>query len=134
MDSLTSKMSQMQIKHVAPDHLHIPVTTASEGLRAVTHIVLKHTADVLEIMVAAIAEKYGFSENEMTEAITSHPRYKELYVNPLLADMGYLAPAEESSAMETDSQPIQPQPIQPQPKPIVRKFKLLKKVSAKSGE
>ena len=129
MDSLTSKMSQMQIKHVAPDHLHIPVTTASEGLRAVTHIVLKHTADVLEIMVAAIAEKYGFSENEMTEAITSHPRYKELYVNPLLADMGYLAPAQESSAMETDSQPTQPQA-----KPVVRKFKLLKKVGSKSGE
>ena len=131
MDSLTNQMSQMTIKHVAPDHLHIPVKTASEGLRAVTHIILKHTADALEVIVAAIAEKYGISEEEMTESITSHPRYKELYVSPIISDMGYLppaAPAEESSAMETESQP------QTQTKPIVRKFKLLKKVSAKSGE
>jgi len=53
-------------------------------------MLLKHTAEVFEVAVEAISEKYGLDIEELSATITSHPKYKDLYVNPVLHDVGYL--------------------------------------------
>jgi hypothetical protein len=112
-------MSSMQI---APPPLQIPVKTPSEGMRAIVHVVLQHTAEFFDHIVKAVGEKYGISEDELSAVITSHPEYSKLKINPLMGDQTSLSPA-ATAAVVADLAP-----------PVIRKFKLLKKASTKTGQ
>ena len=56
---------------------------------ACLHLVFQHTAEVYEVMWLVIAEKYGHSVEEMTEAVTQDERFKNMMVNPALRALDY---------------------------------------------
>lgn len=83
-----------------------PVKDGNTAMRAVVHMMLKHTADMLVTMVDIVAEEHGLNKDEMMETIIQHPKYKDMYVNPVIYDLGYLparAAADGVGALKLDS-------------------------------
>lgn len=71
-----------------------PVTGGSSAMAVVMQMLLKHTADMLEVVVEAVAEKYGHSVDEMMETVKTHPKFLGLEVDPAIhALAGAAAPA-----------------------------------------
>jgi hypothetical protein len=65
---------------------------ANQSLALVMTILLKHTADMLEVVVEAVAEKYGHSADEMMEVVKAHPKFTGLAVDPALHDLAAPVP------------------------------------------
>jgi hypothetical protein len=77
-----------------------PVTDAKSGMAAVLHILMKHMADCLHLVLDSVVEKYALDKEEVMRVITESPRWKELPVNPLIHDLGYALPGSELAAAE----------------------------------
>ena len=75
---------------------------------ATLHMILKHTGDVFLTIVDIVAEKYGHSPEEMAETILAHPKFNEMYANPMIHDLGYFdtkpAAAVAAQAQEKDKE------------------------------
>ena len=67
-----------------------PVKDGKDAMRAVVHMMLKHTADMLITMVDIIADEYKLDREDMMKTVLDHPKYKDMYVNPVIYDLGYL--------------------------------------------
>lgn len=68
--------------------------TSKAALSLVMTMLLKHTAEMLEVVVEAVAEKYGHSVDEMMEVVKTHPKFTGLAVDPALHDLAGAAPAD----------------------------------------
>lgn len=73
----------------APMKLYVPfnVKSTSDSVKALLYMTVQHMADFQMMMLEVLEEKYGFTQQEMMESIESHPRYKELMVNPMMAEL-----------------------------------------------
>jgi hypothetical protein len=81
-----------------------PVRDGKTAMRACLHMVLKHTADMFISIVDIVAEKYEIDKDEIVEVIRQHPRFKEMDVDPVMLDLGYiLDPAASSGAAAVPS-------------------------------
>lgn len=80
----------------------------------VLEMILKHTADVFETLVEIVGEKYDIPRDEMFAAITEHPKWKGMVVDPALQALTAepVAPAPEPVA-----------PAEPAPEPTPTKPK-----------
>jgi hypothetical protein len=67
-----------------PYHLEKEPSLAA---RALLHATLKHMGDFQTELCRIIAEKYGISEEDIFSTVESHPRFKELLVNPMIHDI-----------------------------------------------
>jgi hypothetical protein len=94
-------------------YVRIPIRDSSTAMRASLHMILKHTADMFLTITDIIAEKYQIDADEMVKAVQEHPKYKEMYVNPILEDLGYVGSV--AGAAETEAQ-APPEAIQEKPK------------------
>ncbi len=72
-----------------------PVKDAKSGLAAVLHILMKHMSDCMHLVLDSVVEKYGLDKEEVMAVITENPRWKEMYVNPIIHDLGYVLPGSE---------------------------------------
>jgi hypothetical protein len=77
-----------------------PVTDAKSGMAAVLHILMNHMADCLHLVLDSVVEKYGLNKEEVMRVITENPRWKELPVNPLIHDLGYVLPSVAAAPAE----------------------------------
>jgi hypothetical protein len=94
-----------------------PVKDGRAAMRACLHMILKHTADMFVGIVEIVAEKYKIDPDEMMHVITEHPRYKEMHVDPVMHDLGYIVNAAAAPAAAPE-------------KPKVRIMKIKPKVAA----
>jgi hypothetical protein len=69
--------------------LYVPfnVKSTADSVKALLYMTVQHMADFQMMMLEVLEEKYGFTQEEMMESIESHPRYKELMVNPMMAEL-----------------------------------------------
>jgi len=81
-------------------YVRIPIRDSSTAMRASLHMILKHTADMFLTITDIIAEKYQIDADEMVKAVQEHPKYKEMYVNPMLEDLGYVGAAATAAQTE----------------------------------
>jgi hypothetical protein len=113
----TRKMSASNVKLVsspAVDGLP-PVTDAKSGMAAVLHILMKHMADCLHLVLDSVVEKYGLDKEEVMRVITESPHWKELPVNPLIHDLGYVLPGSELAAAEPAAVKEEPAAVKEEP-------------------
>jgi len=95
--------NQGVVKTVEGEFVPRKIEDSKSAYAATLHMILKHTADVYLTIVDIIAEKYGHSAEEMTETILAHPKFSEMYTNPMIHDLGYVeskAPTEEQKRLE----------------------------------
>jgi hypothetical protein len=78
-----------------------PVKDGRAAMRACLHMILKHTADMFVGIVEIVAEKYKIDPDEMMHVITEHPRYKEMQVDPVMHDLGYIVNTAAATAAAT---------------------------------
>jgi hypothetical protein len=98
-----------------------PVADGKTAMHAILSITLKHTADVLHGVLDAVADHYKIPKNEIMDVVLQHPAYKEITLDPVLSDLGFLR--EEPVAKETA-------PSQEKPKAVPKKkFTVIKKVA-----
>lgn len=100
----------------------VPITDAKTATRACLHMILKHTADMFVGIVEIVSETYKIDPDEMMNVITSHPRYKEMTVDPVMLDLGYIL----------DPAAAEPKPAATVAKPKVRVMKIKPKVVAQA--
>ncbi len=93
-------------------YVTVPVKDGSSAMRACLHMILKHTADMFVGIVEIVAEKYKIDPDEMMQVITEHPRYKEMHVDPVMHDLGYIVGGDA--------------PAEPEAKPPVRRVMKIK--------
>jgi hypothetical protein len=107
---------------------------------ACLHLVFQHTAEVYEVMLKVIAEKYGHSVEEMTEAVTQDERFKNMMVNPALRALDYFGeedlakviPAEATEAEETEiTEKMSNLSVKEETRPVKVK-RVVKKITKKS--
>jgi hypothetical protein len=110
----------------AGEYVHVPVTDSRTAVRAATHMLLKHTADVFTTIVNALADHYKLDKDEMMEVITSDKRYTEMMVNPMIHDLGYLGAAAPAAAEPPAAAAAAAAPPAAAA-PVIKKFKLKKK-------
>jgi hypothetical protein len=58
-------------------------------------------ADFQIMLLEVISEKYGHSIDEMLEVIVTHPRYKNLVVDPLLTELASPCPCADKQVKKT---------------------------------
>lgn len=85
----------------------MPVKTTSDALRASLLMLFKHVADVHMTVVEIIAEKFHLDSEEIHNAITADPRWKEMLVNPTITNL---------TKTESQAEPPAPPPAAPQKK------------------
>ena len=95
------------VKTVAGEFVPRKIQDPKSAYAATLHMVLKHTADVFLTIVDVMAEKYGHSAEEMAETILAHPKFTEMYANPMIHDLGYFEskpPACASASAEAEAE------------------------------
>jgi hypothetical protein len=85
------------------------VTDAKSGMAAVLHILMKHMADCLHLVLDSVVEKYGLDKEEVMRVITESPRWKEMPVNPIINDLGYILPGSELAEAAPEAVLAEPQ-------------------------
>lgn len=93
-----------------------PVTDGKAAMSALLSITLKHTADVLHGVLDAVSEHYKIPKDEIMDVVLQHPAYKEITLDPVLSDLGFLRTAEPVAEPQAN------------PKPVKKKFTVIKKV------
>jgi hypothetical protein len=63
------------------------VKTSSDVLRASLLTLFKHVADIHVTVVEIIADKFGHSVEDLHAAITEDPRWQQMLVDPVIADL-----------------------------------------------
>jgi hypothetical protein len=104
-----------------------PVKDGKAAMSACLHMILKHTADMFVGIVEIVAEKYKIDPNEMMHVITEHPRYKEMHVDPVMLDLGYIVDTTAAAAIPAAKPPAAE-------KPKVRIMKIKPKAAAAAEE
>lgn len=99
-------------------YVTVPVKDGGSAMRACLHMILKHTADMFVGIVEIVAEKYEIDPDEMMQVITEHPRYKEMHVDPVMHDLGYIVNGGAAAAAAAAASP--------EPKPPVRRVMKIK--------
>jgi hypothetical protein len=70
------------------------LSTASEAYKATLEIMFCHMADMFEVVVDIIAEKYGHSKEEMIATVKTHPAFDTLRTHPVIDGLSYITEAE----------------------------------------
>jgi hypothetical protein len=104
------------------------MSTASEAYKATLEIMFCHMADMFEVVVDIIAEKYGHSKEEMIATVKTHPAFETLRTHPVIDGLNYITEAEmpvaaaaaaagAGASVATEAVPV------PKKKPVIRKKK-----------
>ena len=72
------------------------LSTAPEAYKATLEIMFCHMADMFEVVVGIIAEKYGHSKEEMIATVKTHPAFETLRTHPVIDGLNYITEAEMS--------------------------------------
>jgi len=110
------KMVSAPVESVHGVYKPSPVVDAKSGLHAALHMVMKHTADMFVTIVDVLSEKYSLDKEEMFGVILEHPKYKDMYVNPVLLDLGYIN-SETKAEPEAKAEEPEPKPTEAESKP-----------------
>ncbi len=70
------------------------LSTASEAYKATMEIMFCHMADMFEVVVDILAEKYGHSKEEMIATVKTHPAFDTLRTHPVIDGLSYITEAE----------------------------------------
>ena len=70
------------------------LSTKSEAYKATLEIMFCHMADMFEVVVGIIAEKYGHSKEEMIATVKTHPAFETLRTHPVIDGLNYITEAE----------------------------------------
>ena len=97
-----------------------PVADGKTAMHALLSLTLKHTADVLHGVLDAVSEHYKIPKDEIMDVVLQHPAYKEITLDPVLSDLGFLRTAEPVAEAAA--------PPQEKPKAPKKKFTVIKKV------
>jgi hypothetical protein len=89
-----------------------------------------HMADMFEVVVDILAEKYGHSKEEMIATVKTHPAFETLRTHPVIDGLNYITEAELPVAA-TEAVAETPAPattsagagVVPKKKPVMRKKK-----------
>ncbi len=97
-----------------------------------------HMADMFEVVVDIIAEKYGHSKEEMIATVKTHPAFETLRTHPVIDGLNYITEAELPVAAEVVTEAVAevaPAPVPvvagagagavPKKKPVMRKKKVV---------
>jgi hypothetical protein len=64
--------------------------TARDAYSVSLHMIFKHIADFHLCVVEIISEKTGLTQDEILNTILDDPRYKNMFVHPVLSTFGYV--------------------------------------------
>jgi hypothetical protein len=64
--------------------------TARDAYSVSLHMLFKHIADFHMCTIEIIAEKTGMKEEDILNTILEDPRYKDMFVHPVLNSFGYV--------------------------------------------
>lgn len=70
------------------------LSTKSEAYKATLEIMFCHMADMFEVVVGIIAEKYGHSKEEIIATVKTHPAFETLRTHPVIDGLNYITEAE----------------------------------------
>jgi hypothetical protein len=70
------------------------LATAPEAFKASLEIMFCHMADMFNVVLDVLAEKYGHSKEEMLATLVAHPSYQSLPRHPVLDSLGYFGEAD----------------------------------------
>jgi hypothetical protein len=131
-----SKPSLSPTTHTA--YLSRDLSTKSEAYKATLEIMFCHMADMFEVVVDIIAEKYGHSKEEMIATVKTHPAFETLRTHPVIDGLNYITEAELPVAAEVVTEAVAevaPAPVPvvagagagavPKKKPVMRKKKVV---------
>jgi hypothetical protein len=79
----------------------LEVKNGSDVLKASLLMLFKHISDIHLTVVEVIAEKFNIPVEDLHKTITEDPRWKEMFVNPVLTDL-------TKTAYENSSPPASP--------------------------
>jgi hypothetical protein len=65
------------------------LTTAPEAFKASLEIMFCHMADMYDVVLTVLAEKYGHSKEEMMATVAAHPSFQSIPRHPVLDSLGY---------------------------------------------
>jgi hypothetical protein len=125
-------------------YLSRDLSTKSEAYKATLEIMFCHMADMFEVVVDIIAEKYGHSKEEMIATVKTHPAFEMLRTHPVIDGLNYITEAELPVAAEAVTEAVTeavaevapaPAPVPviagagagavPKKKPVMRKKKVV---------
>lgn len=92
------------------------LAAAPEAFKASLEIMFCHMADMFEVVLTVLSEKYGHSKEEMMAALAAHPSYQSLPRHPVLDSLGYFD--EKDVAAATAAAAPAPAPT-PAPAPAI---------------
>jgi hypothetical protein len=128
-------------------YLSRDLSTKSEAYKATLEIMFCHMADMFEVVVDIIAEKYGHSKEEMIAAVKTHPAFEALKTHPVIDGLNYITDAElpvTATATATATAPPAPPAVAgagvpdatplPKKKPVIRKKKVVAPEPAATNE
>lgn len=64
--------------------------TARDAYSVSLHMLFKHVADFHLCIIEIISEKTGLSHDEILNTVLEDPRYKDMFVHPVLNSFGYV--------------------------------------------
>lgn len=93
-------------------------------------------ADMFEVVVGIIAEKYGHSKEEMIATVKTHPTFEKLRTHPVIDGLNYITEAEMPvadaaaavapvAAAAAGASVIAAEAAVPKKKPTIRKKKVV---------
>ena len=91
-----------------------------------------HMADMFDVVLDVLADKYGHSKDEMMATLVAHPSYQSIPRHPVLDSLGYFGEADlpTSAATAAAEQPTATAAAEateaPPPKKVVVRRKKLK--------
>lgn len=65
----------------------LQVETPRDALRATMMMLFQHVAEIHMAVTEIISEKYNIPQEEIYNAITEHPKWQEMLVNPMIHDL-----------------------------------------------
>ncbi len=79
------------------------VSKAPEAFKASLEIMFCHMADMFDVVLTILSEKYGHSREEMLATLVAHPSYQSLPRHPVLDSLGYFGSEELPTASAAEA-------------------------------
>jgi hypothetical protein len=102
------------------------VSKAPEAFKASLEIMFCHMADMFDVVLTVLSEKYGHSKEEMLKTLVAHPSYQSLPRHPVLDSLGYFGEEELPCASASAVAEAEATATATVPKTIVVRRKKLK--------
>lgn len=101
----------------------LEVNTSSDVLRASLLMLFKHVSDIHLSVVEIIADKFKIPLEDVQKAITDDPRWRDMFVNPILTDLTKSVEETTASPKKKRGRP----PMTPQQKAAAKAARLAAK-------